>query len=137
VLETPDNCTPWPPSAVTDEMTPSCTLFTESCTLTMPTGKFCAIKGKEVNRERDMMNFILMLFYFLPFYFFTFFTLDTQLVKHRDETLVETFVSTNTLREGHIDDVVVAYAYHHVALTLKDSLDGSHTRAAGQDAVAS
>ncbi len=50
VFEKPDNCTPWPPSAATDEMTPNCTLFTESCTLTMPTGKFCAIKGTKVNR---------------------------------------------------------------------------------------
>ena len=64
------------------------------------------------------------------------FHLNTQLIKYREKTLVKTLVSANALREGHIDDVIVAYAYHHVALTLHDGLDGSHTRAAGQDAVA-
>ena len=46
VLERPDNCTPWPPSAATDEMTPNCTLFTESCTLTMPTGERWAMRAE-------------------------------------------------------------------------------------------
>ena len=65
------------------------------------------------------------------------FHLNTQLIKYREKTLVKTLVSADALREGHVNDVVVAYAYHHVALTLHDSLDSTYTRTAGQDAVAS
>ena len=46
------------------------------------------------------------------------FHLNTQLIKYREKTLVKTLVSADALREGHIDDVIVAYAYHHVALSL-------------------
>ena len=59
------------------------------------------------------------------------FHLNTQLIKYREKTLVKTLVSADALREGHIDDVIVAYAYHHVALALHDGLDGPHARAAG------
>ena len=59
------------------------------------------------------------------------FHLNTQLIKYREKTLVKTLVSADALREGHVNDVVVAYANHHVALSLSDGLDGPHARTAG------
>ena len=64
VLETLDNCTPWPPSAATDEMTPSCTLFTESCTLTMPTGEFCACTFITAEKTATVARVIIFFIYY-------------------------------------------------------------------------
>ena len=63
--------------------------------------------------------------------------LNAQFIQHGDKALVEALVSTDTLRERYVDNFVHAIAYHHIALSLQDSLDGSHTHAAGQDTVAS
>ena len=64
-------------------------------------------------------------------------TLDTQFIKHSDQFLIEGLVGTDALGERHIDHLVVTHTHHHVALTLQDSLDGTHAGAAGQDTVVS
>ena len=51
--------------------------------------------------------------------------------------LVERLVASNGLHKRYIHHLVVANAHHHVALPLHDSLDGSHTRTTGQNAVVS
>ena len=62
-------------------------------------------------------------------------SLNTQFIKYFNQPFVKALVRTDTLGEGYIDNVVVAVAYHHVALALLDGLDGTYTRTTGQDAV--
>ena len=51
--------------------------------------------------------------------------LDAEFVEDFDEALVEALVSTDALGEGYIDDLVVPYTHHDVALALLDGLDGA------------
>ena len=60
---------------------------------------------------------------------------DAQFIENFDKFPVEGLVSTDGLAEGHIDHLIVAHTHHDVALSLAYGLDGTHTRAAGQDAV--
>jgi len=71
---------------------------------------------------RESAIFLLPLGCFTVFYV----GLYAQLVQYGNQTLVETLVGTDALREGHIDHVVISYAYHHVALSLYDSLDSTY-----------
>ena len=61
---------------------------------------------------------------------------DAQFVEHGNQSLVKSLVGADTLGERYIDNIVVAIAYHDVALPLHNSLYSTDTRAAGQDAVA-
>ena len=47
-----------------------------------------------------------------------FLLLDAQFVENGNEALVETLISTDTFREGNVDDIVVTDTNHDVALTL-------------------
>lgn len=61
--------------------------------------------------------------------------LYAQLVENRYELLVKRLVRTYGIAERHVDNLVVAHAYHHVALPLHYSVDCSHAGAARQNAV--
>ena len=70
--------------------------------------------------------------------FFAFYLiLDAQFVEYCDESFVETLIGTYALGERYIYYIVVAIAYHHVALPLFDSLDSTNTCTTCQNAVAS
>ena len=62
-------------------------------------------------------------------------TLNRQYPQHVDELGVDGFVLLDGLVEGDVHYLVVLHAYHHVALSLLQCLDGSHAQAACQDAV--
>ena len=99
----------------------------------MPTGEFWACTLNTAVKTAAATNVITL---FINYLNFKLQTSDTQLVKHVDETLVKPLVGADALGEGHIDDVVVAISHHDVTLSLFDGLNGSHTHATGQDAVA-
>lgn len=63
--------------------------------------------------------------------------LDGEFIEYTDELRVERFALADGVDEGDIDDFVVAYAYHDVALALYEGLNGCCAYSAGQNAVAS
>ena len=64
-------------------------------------------------------------------------TSDGEFIEYTDELRVEGFALADGVDEGDIDDFVVAYAYHDVALALYEGLNGCCAYSAGQNAVAS
>ena len=62
---------------------------------------------------------------------------DRQLLEHADKPPVDGFVVFNRLGEWDVDDLVMLYAYHDVALPFEQSLYAGSTEAACQDAVIS
>ena len=48
--------------------------------------------------------------------------------KGGDELALQGFVGLHGAGEGHVDDVVVLDAHHHVALPVQESVDGSDTQ---------
>src|SRR5574344_957387 len=63
--------------------------------------------------------------------------LDRQFIKHPYKTLIHCLIRADGIRKWHIDHLVIAYAYHHVALSVKNGVNHTCSQSARQDSVAS